>query len=54
MNRIAGLALGLFLLSTPALAQEASPPPQLVAAVDPAKILAEARRSWPRTPGCRM
>jgi FKBP-type peptidyl-prolyl cis-trans isomerase len=48
MNRIAGLALGLSLLSTPflaqeALAQEASPPPQLSAAVDPSKALAEGK-----------
>ncbi|MGR4862998.1 FKBP-type peptidyl-prolyl cis-trans isomerase [Caulobacter sp. LARHSG274] len=43
MNRIAGLALGLFLLSTPALAQEASAPPQLVAAVDSTKTLAEGQ-----------
>jgi FKBP-type peptidyl-prolyl cis-trans isomerase len=43
MNRIAGLILGLSLLSTPVLAQEASAPPQLSAAVDPAKTLAEGQ-----------
>ena len=48
MNRIAGLALGLTLLSSPflaqqALAQEASPPPQLSAAVDTSKTLAEGQ-----------
>ena len=43
MNRIAGLVLGLSLLSSPVLAQEASPPPQLAAAVDPAKTLAEGQ-----------
>lgn len=43
MNRIAGLALGLSLLSSPVLAQEASPPPQLSAAVGPAKTLAEGQ-----------
>jgi FKBP-type peptidyl-prolyl cis-trans isomerase len=43
MNRIAGLVLGLSLLSSPALAQEASPPPQLSAAVDTAKTLAEGQ-----------
>jgi FKBP-type peptidyl-prolyl cis-trans isomerase FklB len=48
MHRIAGLVLGLCLLSTPVLAQEASPPssaqaPQLAAAVDPAKTLAEGQ-----------
>jgi len=41
MTRIAGLVLGLALLSSPALAQVATPPPQLSAAVDPAKTLAE-------------
>src|SRR3954468_15909458 len=46
MNRIAGLVLGLSLLSSPiltkaALAQEASAPPQLSAAVDTAKTLAD-------------
>ena len=43
MNRIAGLVLGLSLLSSPVLAQEASPPPQLAAAVDPAKTLADGQ-----------
>ena len=43
MNRIAGLVLGLSLLSSPVLAQEVSPPPQLAAAVDPAKTLAEGQ-----------
>jgi FKBP-type peptidyl-prolyl cis-trans isomerase len=48
MNRIAGLVLGLCLLSSPVLAQEAQPsaggpPPQLSAAVDPAKTLAEGQ-----------
>ncbi|MBO9559650.1 MAG: FKBP-type peptidyl-prolyl cis-trans isomerase [Caulobacter sp.] len=43
MNRIAGLALGLCLISTPALAQEASAPPQLSAAVDTSKALAEGK-----------
>lgn len=48
MNRIAGLVLGLTLLSSPflaqeALAQEASPPPQLSAAVDTSKTLAEGQ-----------
>ena len=43
MNRIAALALGLTLLSSPALAQQGSPPPQLSAAVDTAKTLAEGQ-----------
>ncbi|CAN5367791.1 FKBP-type peptidyl-prolyl cis-trans isomerase [soil metagenome] len=48
MNRIAGLILGLCLLSSPALtrpalAQVAAPPPQLSAAVDTAKTLAEGQ-----------
>jgi len=43
MNRIAGLVLGLSLLSAPALAQEASAPPQLSAAVDTSKTLAEGQ-----------
>jgi FKBP-type peptidyl-prolyl cis-trans isomerase len=48
MNRIAGLVLGLCLLSSPvltqqALAQEASAPPQLSAAVDTAKTLADGQ-----------
>ncbi|CAN5141497.1 FKBP-type peptidyl-prolyl cis-trans isomerase [soil metagenome] len=43
MNRIAGLVLGLSLLSSPVLAQEASPPPQLSAAVDTSKTLAEGQ-----------
>ena len=43
MNRIAGLVLGLSLLSTPVLAQEASAPPQLAAAVDTSKTLAEGQ-----------
>jgi len=48
MNRTAGLVLGLFLLSSPllageALAQEASAPPQLAAAVDTSKTLAEGQ-----------
>ncbi|HWU13004.1 MAG TPA: FKBP-type peptidyl-prolyl cis-trans isomerase [Caulobacter sp.] len=48
MNRIAGLVLGLSLLSSPilageALAQEASAPPQLAAAVDTSKTLAEGQ-----------
>ena len=43
MNRIAGLALGLSLLSSPVLAQEASAPPQLAAAVDTSKALAEGQ-----------
>ena len=43
MNRIVGLALGLSLLSTPVLAQQASPPPQLSAAVDTSKALAEGK-----------
>lgn len=48
MKRTAGLVLGLFLLSSPllageALAQEASAPPQLAAAVDTSKTLAEGQ-----------
>ena len=48
MNRIASLILGLTLLSSPiltqqALAQEASAPPQLSAAVDTSKTLAEGQ-----------
>lgn len=48
MNRIAGLVLGLALLSSPiltqqALAQEVSSPPQLSAAVDTSKTLAEGQ-----------
>jgi FKBP-type peptidyl-prolyl cis-trans isomerase len=43
MNRIASLVLGLCLLSSPVLAQEVTPPPQLAAAVDPAKTLAEGQ-----------
>ena len=43
MNRIAGLVLGLSLLSTPVLSQEASAPPQLAAAVDTSKTLAEGQ-----------
>jgi peptidylprolyl isomerase/FKBP-type peptidyl-prolyl cis-trans isomerase FklB len=43
MNRIAGLVLGLSLLSSPVLAQEASAPPQLSAAVDTTKALAEGQ-----------
>ena len=48
MNRIAGLVLGLALLSSPvltkeALAQEASASPQLSAAVDTAKTLADGQ-----------
>mgnify|MGYP000058935777 CR=1 FL=1 len=48
MNRIAGLVLGLSLLSSPlltkeALAQETSAPPQLSAAVDTSKALAEGQ-----------
>jgi peptidylprolyl isomerase/FKBP-type peptidyl-prolyl cis-trans isomerase FklB len=44
MNRIAGLVLGLCLLSSPVLAQEASGgPPQLSAAVDTSKTLAEGQ-----------
>ena len=43
MMRIAGLVLGLCLLSSPVLAQEVTPPPQLSAAVDTAKILAEGQ-----------
>ena len=43
MNRIAGLALGLCLISSPALAQTASAPPQLSAAVDTTKALAEGQ-----------
>ncbi|MBC7668395.1 MAG: FKBP-type peptidyl-prolyl cis-trans isomerase [Gemmatimonadaceae bacterium] len=43
MNRIAALALGLCLLSSPALARQASPPPQLVNAVDTAKTLADGQ-----------
>ncbi len=48
MNRTAALALGLCLLSSPilageALAQEASAPPQLSAAVDTSKTLAEGQ-----------
>jgi peptidylprolyl isomerase/FKBP-type peptidyl-prolyl cis-trans isomerase FklB len=43
MNRIAGLVLGLSLLSSPVLAQEASGPPQLSAAVDNSKTLAEGQ-----------
>ena len=43
MNRIAGLVLGLSLLSSPVLAQEASAPPQLAAAVDTAKTLADGQ-----------
>jgi FKBP-type peptidyl-prolyl cis-trans isomerase len=43
MNRIACLVLGLCLLSSPVLAQEAPPPPSLAAAVDPAKVLAEGQ-----------
>lgn len=48
MNRIAGLVLGLSLLSSPVLAQEASQnsaggPPQLSAAVDSSKTLADGQ-----------
>jgi FKBP-type peptidyl-prolyl cis-trans isomerase len=43
MNRIAGLALGLCLISGPALAQQPSAPPQLSAAVDTSKTLAEGQ-----------
>ena len=48
MTRIAGLVLGLCLLSSPvltqqAVAQVASPPPQLSAAVDSAKTLADGQ-----------
>jgi len=43
MNRTAALVLGLCLLSSPALAQEASAPPQLSAAVDTTKALAEGQ-----------
>jgi FKBP-type peptidyl-prolyl cis-trans isomerase len=48
MKSAAALALGLTLLSSPllaqqALAQEASPPPQLSAAVDTSKTLAEGQ-----------
>jgi FKBP-type peptidyl-prolyl cis-trans isomerase len=43
MRLIAGFVLGLALVAGPALAQEASPPPQLSAAVDPAKTLAEGQ-----------
>ena len=43
MKSAAALALGLTLLSSPVLAQEASPPPQLSAAVDTSKTLAEGQ-----------
>jgi FKBP-type peptidyl-prolyl cis-trans isomerase len=43
MSRIAGLILSLSLLSSPVLAQEATPPPQLAAAVDTAKTLADGQ-----------
>ena len=43
MRVIAGLILGLSLLSTPALARQAPPPPVLAAAVDPSKALAEGQ-----------
>jgi FKBP-type peptidyl-prolyl cis-trans isomerase len=43
MKSVAALALGLTLLSSPVLAQEASPPPQLSAAVDTTKTLAEGQ-----------
>jgi FKBP-type peptidyl-prolyl cis-trans isomerase len=42
MNRIAGLVLGLCLMSSPVLAQEAAPQPQ-PAAVDIAKTVAEGQ-----------
>jgi len=43
MTRIAALALGLALMSSPLMAQEASSPPQLSAAVDTGKTLAEGQ-----------
>jgi FKBP-type peptidyl-prolyl cis-trans isomerase len=43
MNRIAGLILSLTLLSSPVLAQETPGPPQLAAAVDTAKTLADGQ-----------
>ena len=43
MTRIAGLILGLSLLSTPVLAQDVTPPPSLAAAADPSKALAEGQ-----------
>ena len=43
MKRIAAVVLGLTLLSSPALARQASPPPQLSAAVDTAKTLADGQ-----------
>ncbi|MDB5456686.1 MAG: peptidylprolyl isomerase FKBP-type [Caulobacter sp.] len=43
MIRIAGLVLGLSLLSSPVLAQDVTPPPSLAAAVDPSKALAEGQ-----------
>jgi FKBP-type peptidyl-prolyl cis-trans isomerase len=43
MKSAAALILGLALLSSPVLAQEAPPPPQLSAAVDTSKTLAEGQ-----------